>query len=110
MIPGAFLGRVRRSAVRGIKLVIKLVNLALEIVIRGKIFHNNFQTFCSQVFPKTGRFQLSHPIFDFISFKNVHIDPLHEHIRIPSHLLNLTYRKLISFDNSKSFDLNKLRP
>ena len=48
------------------------------------------------------------PIFDFISFKNVHIDPLHEHIRIPSHLLNLTYRNLISFDNSKSFDLNKL--
>ena len=53
---------------------------------------------------------LHEPIFDFISFKNVHIDPLHEHIRIPSHLLNLTYRKLISFDNSKSFDLNKLRP
>jgi hypothetical protein len=49
------------------------------------------------------------PIFDFIPFKNVCIDTLHEHIRIPLHLIKLTYRKLILFDNSKSTDLNKLK-
>ena len=48
------------------------------------------------------------PIFDFIPFKNCCIDTLHEHIRIPLHLMRLSYRKLIRFDNSKLTDLEKL--
>ena len=48
------------------------------------------------------------PIFDFIDFKRLHHDPLHEVIRIVETLLNLTHQKLIRSDEIRSNDLNKL--
>ena len=51
---------------------------------------------------------VSKPIFDFIDFKNIHPDPLHERIRIVETILELTHRQLIKFDEKKSSDLNRL--
>ena len=48
------------------------------------------------------------PIFDFIPFKNVVHDTMHESINIPKVAMNLTHKELIRIDDSKTSDLNKL--
>ena len=47
-------------------------------------------------------------IYFFIDFNKVHFDTLHEHIRIPNHMLKVTHRLLIKQDKSDSKDIKLL--
>lgn len=64
--------------------------------------------YCAKAKQKDRKGYRNKAIFDFIPYKRIHIDPLHETIRIPEQLLRLVYIELIKHDNKKSKNLNEL--
>ena len=48
------------------------------------------------------------PIFHFIEFSEVVFDTMHESVRIPNHMLKMTYHMCIVKDRKNSKDLNEL--